>query len=115
MKLLISTLIAFQASQLVLFVAGTDPNEDGPTCGSQATCAQKASSSKWTAENFDFHAEYIYTTPARQYSHGYVKFNLSNTAVAYTAACSATAHRRPAPRLLPRHGVVPSIDGLGRR
>lgn len=45
----------------------------------------------WTIENFDFHASYIFTTPAHQNSWGYVNFNLSNPALTYEASCSAAS------------------------
>jgi len=54
-------------------------------------CAQQATGSKWVVENFDYHAEYLFTNPAHQNSHGYIKFNLWNTAVADTATCSASS------------------------
>lgn len=47
----------------------------------------------WTVEDFDYHASYIFTTPAHQNSWGYVNFNLSNPAIPYRAACSATSNQ----------------------
>lgn len=66
---------------------------DGPGCPSppRPNCEGKAKSLKWTVHGFDYHASYIFTTPAHQNSYGYVNFNLSNTAVPYTATCSATS------------------------
>ncbi|KAJ9164814.1 hypothetical protein NKR19_g1019 [Coniochaeta hoffmannii] len=68
MRVLISALLAFQAAQLVSSLRIT-----------------------WVVENFDYHAEYLFTNPAHQNSHGYIKFNLWNTAVADTATCSASS------------------------
>lgn len=45
----------------------------------------------WTVESFDYHASYIFTTPAHQNSWGYVNFNLSNPALSYQAICSAAS------------------------
>lgn len=45
----------------------------------------------WSLENFDFHASYIFTTPAHQNSWGYVNFNLSNPALPYPAVCTAAS------------------------
>ncbi|KAI0840328.1 hypothetical protein F5Y06DRAFT_262363 [Hypoxylon sp. FL0890] len=45
----------------------------------------------WTVENFDYHASYIFTTPAHQNSWGYVNFNLTNPALEYQAICSASS------------------------
>ncbi|KAH8682104.1 hypothetical protein BX600DRAFT_505722 [Xylariales sp. PMI_506] len=45
----------------------------------------------WTVDDFDFHASYIFTTPAHQNSWGYVNFNLSNPALTYQAVCSAAS------------------------
>lgn len=44
----------------------------------------------WTIESFDFHASYIFTTPAHQNSWGYVDFNLTNPAIPdLLVSCSA--------------------------
>ena len=48
---------------------------------------------EWTVEDFDYHASYIFTTPAHQNSWGYVNFNLSNPAFPYLASCSATSNQ----------------------
>lgn len=45
----------------------------------------------WMVDDFDYHASYIFTTPAHQNSWGYANFNLSNPALPYKAACSATS------------------------
>ncbi|KAI0887614.1 uncharacterized protein GGS22DRAFT_157609 [Annulohypoxylon maeteangense] len=47
----------------------------------------------WQVENFDYHASYIFTTPAHQNSWGYVNFNLTNPALEYKAVCSATSNQ----------------------
>lgn len=45
---------------------------------------------EWTVQDFDFHASYIFTTPAHQNSWGYINFNLSNPAVSdVLASCTA--------------------------
>lgn len=45
---------------------------------------------EWQVDDFDFHASYIFTTPAHQNSWGYASFNLSNPAVPdVVASCSA--------------------------
>lgn len=47
---------------------------------------------EWTVEDFDYHASYIFTTPAHQNSWGYVNFNLSNPAVPdLLASCNAAS------------------------
>lgn len=93
MRIPVNTLLAIQATQLVscICLAATETEGDGPSCSPLPTCAQQAASSKWVLEGFDYHAEYIFTTPAHQNSHGYVNFDLWNTAVPYTATCSATS------------------------
>ena len=45
----------------------------------------------WTVEDFDFHASYIFTTPAHQNSWGYASFNLTNPALPYKTSCSAAS------------------------
>lgn len=47
---------------------------------------------QWTVEDFDYHASYIFSTPAHQNSWGYVDFNLSNPAVPdVLESCSAAS------------------------
>ena len=45
----------------------------------------------WTVEAFRYHASYVFTTPAHQNSWGYVDFNLTNAALGYKAACTASS------------------------
>lgn len=45
----------------------------------------------WSIEDFDYHASYVFTTPAHQNSWGYVNFNLTNPALEYPAVCSASS------------------------
>jgi len=47
----------------------------------------------WTAKNFDFHASYIFTTPAHQNSWGYVSFDLYNPGDQTTAHCEGTSNQ----------------------
>jgi len=47
----------------------------------------------WTIRNFDFHASYIFTTPAHQNSWGYVNFTLASNLVSYTTSCTANSNR----------------------
>lgn len=45
----------------------------------------------WTIKDFDYHASYIFSTPAHQNSWGYVSFNLSNPALTYEVACRGSS------------------------
>lgn len=47
----------------------------------------------WTIESFDYHASYIFTTPAHQNSWGYVNFNVTNPALLYKGECSASSNQ----------------------
>ena len=47
----------------------------------------------WTIRNFDFHASYIFTTPAHQNSWGFVNFTLTSNMVSYTTSCTANSNR----------------------
>ena len=58
-----------------------------PLLGSAAAAVQL------TVHDFDFHASYIFTTPAHQNSWGYVNFNLTAEGAAYTTACSTTSNQ----------------------
>jgi hypothetical protein len=92
---LIYIFLAIQATSLGATIAiqqrEAEPDDAACPAPSRPNCEGKAKSLKWTVHGFDYHASYIYTTPAHQNSNGYVHFNLSNTAVPYTATCSATS------------------------
>lgn len=47
----------------------------------------------WTVSDFDFHADYIFTTPAHQNSWGYVNFALSSDKTDLVYSCSTASSR----------------------
>ncbi|CCC05825.1 hypothetical protein SMACR_00041 [Sordaria macrospora] len=47
----------------------------------------------WTVSDFDFHADYIFTTPAHQNSWGYVNFALSSDKTDLVYSCSTASNR----------------------
>ena len=47
----------------------------------------------WTARAFDFHASYIFSTPAHQNSWGYASFELFNPADQSTTHCEAASNQ----------------------
>ncbi|KAJ0158124.1 hypothetical protein CTA2_12245 [Colletotrichum tanaceti] len=60
----------------------------------ETTCLQKsAEMDGWTLTDFDYHASYIFSTPAHQNSWGYISFNVSNPVLNYTVACDAVSSR----------------------
>ena len=63
--------------------------------GKKPQCSEISQSPefRWTVEQFDFHASYIFSTPAHQNSWGYASFNLTNPALPYQAACSASSNQ----------------------
>lgn len=81
----ISALVAFAA------YASSTPLEKATR--DSAGCSETSFGDfKWTVEDFDYHASYIFTTPAHQNSWGYVNFNLSNPAVPdLLASCNAAS------------------------
>jgi hypothetical protein len=56
-------------------------------------CQAASSNLTYTVEDFDFHASYIFTTPAHQNSWGYASFNLTNPALTYKSSCSAQSNQ----------------------
>ncbi|KAK4222478.1 hypothetical protein QBC38DRAFT_81827 [Podospora fimiseda] len=69
-------------------------NNNGKSCPAPdpvKKCEKSLSNLKWTVHGFDYHASYIFTTPAHQNSWGYVNFNISNSIVPYTASCAAAS------------------------
>lgn len=64
----------------------TLPRDANPGCQSKSF-----NDFRWTIEGFNFHSSYVFTTPAHQNSWGYVDFNVTNPALDYRAACSASS------------------------
>ncbi|KAK3351085.1 hypothetical protein B0H65DRAFT_107804 [Neurospora tetraspora] len=79
-----------QASPIAIRQETTTTNPEHPSC---ATTSFKNFS--WALSAFDYHASYIFTTPAHQNSWGYVNFNLSNPAIgsSVTTVCSASSNQ----------------------
>src|SRR5687767_900631 len=81
-------MVSFLATLLLTGTALGLPNPSASYGNKQPSCmaaGQKVSS--WKVENFDYHASYIFTTPAHQNSWGYVNFTLSNPALNYKPVC----------------------------
>ncbi|KAK3950863.1 hypothetical protein QBC32DRAFT_6414 [Pseudoneurospora amorphoporcata] len=47
----------------------------------------------WTVSKFDFHADYIFSTPAHQNSWGYVNFALSSDKTELVYSCNTASNR----------------------
>lgn len=74
---------------LATCVSGT-PTPLSPRAATASCSDASVHGFAWTVKDFDFHASYIFSTPAHQNSWGYVSFNLSNPAVPdVVASCSA--------------------------
>ncbi|KAK5996935.1 hypothetical protein PT974_02282 [Cladobotryum mycophilum] len=87
MQTSILSTIFLAASALALPTSsGYYPPPTTPTCTSKST-----SISSWTVHDFDFHASYIFSTPAHQNSWGYANFTLENPALEEKHICSATS------------------------
>ncbi len=61
---------------------------------SASPAAVKRDAPKWTVTEFDFHAIYVFTTPAHQNSWGYVSFNLTNNLIPYTFSCATASNQQ---------------------
>lgn len=86
------TTATMQLLSTLLFLAPALASPIAPR--DEPTCGQKSGKlSEWTLTDFDFHASYIFTTPAHQNSWGYVSFNVSNPVLDYTVSCSAASSR----------------------
>ncbi|KAK4643801.1 hypothetical protein QC761_405000 [Podospora bellae-mahoneyi] len=92
MKASVVTLIT-----LLSFSTATPHKRRDGKCGGPPdpikTCTKTLEALKWTVDDFDFHASYVFTNPAHQNSWGYVNFNVSNDVVPYTASCSASSNQ----------------------
>lgn len=60
-----------------------------PATVSGGCIAQSRKLKSWTVRHFDFHADYIFSTPSHQNSWGYVNFTLENSVLDYKPICSA--------------------------
>ncbi|KAK3956152.1 hypothetical protein QBC32DRAFT_332059, partial [Pseudoneurospora amorphoporcata] len=65
-------------------------NPDQPSCATTSF-----GHFSWALSSFDYHASFIFTTPAHQNSWGYVNFNLTNPAIgsSVTTVCSASSNQ----------------------
>ncbi|KAG5913712.1 hypothetical protein E4U42_000919 [Claviceps africana] len=85
--------VSASASALLLAtvaVAAPAPPVD-PTTNS---CTRSSSQTKeWQVKDFDFHASYIFTTPAHQNSWGFVKFTLENPSRGFTSQCEGSSNQ----------------------
>lgn len=59
----------------------------------QSCAARSPTVSEWQLEDFDFHANYIFSTPSHQNSWGYVSFTLVNPVLGSSANCSGRSNR----------------------
>ncbi|KAK0385659.1 hypothetical protein NLU13_6836 [Sarocladium strictum] len=85
-------MVSFLTTLLLAGSALALPNPIASSGGKQPSCmaaGQKVTA--WEVENFDYHASYIFTTPAHQNSWGYVNFTLSNPALSYKPVCTAAS------------------------
>ena len=96
------SLIQLLTTTLLFSSASSNPvaarhGDDGPACPTKpphgGKCWKDILALEWTVHGFDYHASYIFSTPAHQNSWGYVNFNLTNNVVPYTAACSASSNQ----------------------
>jgi hypothetical protein len=72
-------------------LASRSPAEAVDTAAGCTDTSQK--NFAWVARAFDFHASYIFTTPAHQNSWGYASFDLFNPADQSTAHCEARSNQ----------------------
>ncbi|KAM4062048.1 alternaria alternata allergen 1 domain-containing protein [Hirsutella rhossiliensis] len=62
-----------------------------PAPAPQTCTSDSVAVSEWSVSDFEYHASYVFTTPAHQNSAGTVNFSLTNAAVPYTAQCFAAS------------------------
>lgn len=82
--LLAASAVLGRPASLEITDAGDTTTTNGcPTCASAFT--------EWTITDLEYHASYIFSTPAHQNSWGYVSFNVTNPAVPYVVPCTAAS------------------------
>lgn len=76
----------------VLLAASVSASGLSKPLDDKQSCMSKGMKIKnWIIHNFDFHASYIFTTPAHQNSQGFVNFTLENPAVDRRHICSSAS------------------------
>ncbi|KAF4584161.1 SSCRP protein [Ophiocordyceps camponoti-floridani] len=64
-----------------------------PTAKKQSCTSNSSKVREWTVSDFDFHASYIFSTPAHQNSWGYVNFTLINPIFSWKLNCAASSNQ----------------------
>lgn len=86
----------YRTSALLLAIAPlvpANPVSMAPRESSTGCSNSSLHNFEWQVEAFDFHASYIFSTPAHQNSWGYASFNLTNPAVPdVVTSCSASSN-----------------------
>ena len=82
----------FLSSLLLAGAAVSAPTPLTPRQAEESCVKRSQDMNLWDVKQFDFHASYIFSTPAHQNSWGYVNFTLANPAVPYKPVCSAESN-----------------------
>ncbi|KAK4179163.1 hypothetical protein QBC36DRAFT_343964 [Triangularia setosa] len=78
----------------LILATSASPISSRQTNSASTSCSDTSFKNfQWQASNFDFHASYIFSTPAHQNSWGYASFDLLNPADQSTAHCSAASNQ----------------------
>lgn len=81
-----------KAIKTALLLAGAALALPATTDDATSCTAESSRVKEWTVRDFDFHASYVFTTPAHQNSWGYANFTLENPVLDYKPICSAQSN-----------------------
>jgi len=88
MQRTLASVLALAAASTALPSGSLSARDSNPGCQ-----AASLGDFAWTVEHFDYHASYIFSTPAHQNSWGYVSFSLGNPALTYKGECTAASNQ----------------------
>ncbi|KAG6001543.1 hypothetical protein E4U21_004100 [Claviceps maximensis] len=86
MRVSVSSALLFAAAAMAA-PANTDKEPQTHSC-----TRQSSQTKEWHVKDLDFHASYLFTTPAHQVSAGDISFTLENPSLKFTSHCHANSN-----------------------
>ncbi|OAA33574.1 hypothetical protein AAL_01039 [Moelleriella libera RCEF 2490] len=83
----VASIALLAGAALAAPAATLDTRQDAPCTRTSSLVRQ------WSVKDFDYHASYVFTTPAHQNSWGYVNFTLVNAVLNLKTQCSAASNQ----------------------
>ncbi|KAG5975973.1 hypothetical protein E4U55_007516 [Claviceps digitariae] len=82
------------ASALLLAVSAVAAPANKAQPETHDSCTRQSGQTReWHVKDLDYHASYIFTTPAHQNSWGYIKFTLENPSQKFKSQCEGSSNQ----------------------